>query len=177
MRPCPNRVSAMHIRTETLGDDDAIDRVTTLAFEAASHSDHTEARIVRDLRAAGDLTLSLVAEADGELVGHIAFSPVAVDGRHDGWYGLGPLSVRPDRQGHGIGSALVEHGLAVLRARGARGCALLGSPDFYARFGFASDGTLRYGSFPARFVQAVVWTGARPSGELSYAPAFDLAGA
>ncbi|MCB1442524.1 MAG: N-acetyltransferase [Methyloceanibacter sp.] len=166
----------MHIRTETPGDEDAIDRVTTLAFEAGSHSDHTEARIVRELRAAGDLTLSLVAEADGELVGHIAFSPVAVDGKHDGWYGLGPLSVRPDRQDHGFGSALVEQGLAILRDRGARGCALLGSPDFYARFGFASDRTLSYGSVPARFIQAVVFTGARPSGELSYASAFDLAG-
>ncbi|HML93419.1 N-acetyltransferase [Methyloceanibacter sp.] len=166
----------MLIRTEIPGDEDAIDRVTTLAFEAASHSDHTEARIVRDLRAAGDLTLSLVAEVDGELAGHVAFSPVTVDGRHDGWYGLGPLSVHPGRQGHGIGSALVEQGLAILRDRGARGCALLGNPDFYARFGFASDGTLRYGSVPARFVQAVVFTGARPSGELSYARAFDLAG-
>ena len=166
----------MLIRTETTGDEDAIDRVTTLAFEAVAHSDHTEAQIVRELRAAGDLTLSLVAEAGGELVGHIAFSPVAVDGRHGGWYGLGPLSVHPDWQGRGIGGALVEHGLAILRDRGASGCALLGSPDFYARFGFVSDGTLSYGSVPARFIQGIVLTGARPSGELAYAPAFDHAG-
>jgi len=166
----------MNIRSEESGDEDAIDRVTEAAFAAVSHSNHAEALIVRALRDAGDLTVSLVADVDGEIVAHIAFSPVAIGGRYDGWFGLGPLSVQPDKQRDGIGSALVLQGLAQLRARGAKGCALLGHPDFYRRLGFRSDSGLHYGDLPAHLIQHLVFDGASPSGELIYTPAFDLAG-
>ncbi|ODS01057.1 GCN5 family acetyltransferase [Methyloceanibacter methanicus] len=165
----------MIIRPETAADEDAIHRITETAFAEASHASHTEADIIRQLRKDGDLTLSLVAEEDGEIVGHIAFSPVAIGGRHDDWYGLGPVAVRPDRQRRGIGSALVTQGLAALRARAARGCALLGDPAFYGRFGFESDGTITYRGLPVRYVQRLVFASEAPYGELTYAPAFDLA--
>lgn len=166
----------MQIRLEHPSDETAIYRVTELAFDAKSHTQNAEARIVRALRADGNLTLSLVAETGGGIAGHIAFSPVAIDGQHADWFGLGPLSVRPDRQRQGIGSALVERGLAALRARGAKGCVVLGDPGYYGRFGFVSDGALRYGDVPTRFVQRIVFQGDAPPGEITYARAFDLGG-
>lgn len=84
--------------------------------------------IVDALRAAKALTLSLVAEEDGQVLGHVAFSPVQIGGEDKGWYGLGPVSVSPDRQGEGIGGKLIREGLALLRAAGAKGCVLLGIP-------------------------------------------------
>ena len=72
-------------------------------------------------------------------------------------------------------AGLVEPGLSELRANGARGCAVLGDPGFYGRFGFRSVGALRYGALPVRLVQWIAFEGDTPSGELSYARAFDLA--
>lgn len=109
----------MDIRTERPDDVAAIRILTRAAFEHAPHSSRTEAAIVDALRAAGVLTLSLVAIDEGERIGHAAFSPVTIAGVADGWFGLGPLSVRPDRQRRGIGRALVRAGLAALRSRGA----------------------------------------------------------
>ncbi|MEQ9519510.1 MAG: N-acetyltransferase [Parvibaculum sp.] len=162
----------VNIRPEKAGDEDAIYRLTLAAFEPMFFSDGSEAPLIGELRADGDLTLSLIAEINGEIVGHIAFSPVTIDGRHDDWFGLGPVSVSPDLQGQGIGRALVEKGLQLLRARGAKGCALTGNPDIYRRMGFESDGNLRYGSLDTAFVQRMVFSGQPPSGELKFAPAF-----
>ncbi len=83
--------------------------------------------------------------ADGQqVVGHIAFSPVTIDGRDLGWYGLGPLAVHPDRQRLGIGALLVRTGLDLLRDQAAQGCVLLGDPLYYARFGFRQDPGLEF---------------------------------
>ena len=111
----------VQIRTERPADDAAIHALTRVAFEPMPFSSGTEAPIVRALRSSGDLTLSLVAEDDGVIVGHIAFSPVTIDGVHGGWFGLGPISVRADRQRQGIGKALIARGLELLRQRGAAG--------------------------------------------------------
>lgn len=163
------------MRTERTHDDDVIRHITSLAFATVSHLSGMEAQIIRQLRKDGDLKLSLVAEGNGEIVGHIAFSPVAIGGRHDGWFGLGPVAVRPDMQRRGVGTELVTRGLAKLRGVGANGCALLGNPAFYRRFGFQSDGKLVFRSLPAHLVQRLVFAGDAPAGELTYAPAFDLA--
>jgi len=82
--------------------------------------------------------LSLVAESDGEIVGHILFSPVTVEGgsRSRQGMGLAPMAVTPDRQRQGIGSALVTAGLQMLREQGCPFIIVLGHPDFYPRFGF-----------------------------------------
>ncbi|ODR94105.1 hypothetical protein AUC70_11095 [Methyloceanibacter stevinii] len=146
------------------------------AFASSSHANHTEAAIVRALRASGDMTLSLVAEIAGTVVGHIAFFAGRHRCAHGDWFGLGPLAVDPVYQGQGAGSALVSHGLADLHTNGAAGCVVLGDPRFYGRFGFMSDGALRYGDLPTRYIQRIVFAGGAPSGEIHYAPAFDLAG-
>ena len=165
----------MIIRAEMPDDEDAIQRVTKAAFTTVSHARGMEAQIVRQLRKDGDLRLSIVAENNGKIVGHVAFSPIAIGGRHDDWFGLGPIAVRPDMQRRGIGSALVTRGLTELRAAGAKGCALVGTPAFYERFGFKSDGMIVFRGLPARLVQRLVFVGDVPSGVLAYAQAFDLA--
>ncbi|WOK35834.1 N-acetyltransferase [Sphingomonas sp. C3-2] len=162
----------MIIRPETAGDAAEIRQVVTAAFATAPHSSGTEAAIVEALRSAGALSLSLIAEDDGEVIGHIAFSPVQIDGREDGWLGLGPVAVRPDRQQRGIGAALINEGLARLRAEGAKGCVLLGDPDYYRRFGFVSDDHLRYGDVPPGYFQWLSFTDTRPYGEVQYHPGF-----
>lgn len=166
----------MLIRPERPHDVDPIDRLTIAAFEPQWFSDGSEAPIIRSLRASGDLTLSLVAEADGDVIGHVAFSPVTIDGSHDGWFGLGPISVRLDWQRRGIGRALVAEGLRRLRDRDARGCALIGDPDIYGRMGFTSDGALSHRGLDRSVVQHVTFSGPPPRGELQFAPAFDATG-
>jgi putative acetyltransferase len=126
----------MFIREETPFDIDVITEITAAAFADCPHGSHTEQFIIHALRAAGALSVSLVAEIDGRVVGHIAFSPVTISGQFCGWYGMGPVSVRPDCQRKGIGKSLIEAGLLRLRESGAKGCVLVGEPAYYERFGF-----------------------------------------
>jgi putative acetyltransferase len=163
----------MMIRAETPGDIDSIRQLTEAAFKPMPFSEGTEARIVDDLRLAGDLTISLVAVEDGDVIGHVAFSPIDIDGQHRGWFGLGPISVAIARQRQGIGKMLISKGLELLRNRGANGCALIGNPDIYGRVGFSSDGRLKYRSIEARLVQHLVLKGEAPVGTIRFAPAFE----
>ncbi|MBB4234035.1 GNAT family N-acetyltransferase [Rhizobium esperanzae] len=163
----------MHIRYETPADIHAIHELTSIAFKPMAYSSGTEAEIIRKLRVSGDLAISLVAEEDGEILGHVAFSPVAIDGVHDGWFGLGPISVTPARQRQGIGTALIARGLELLKETGASGCALIGNPDVYRGAGFGSDGQLTYHDLDTRLVQRIVLRGLAPSGTLRFAPAFE----
>ncbi|MGX5736460.1 GNAT family N-acetyltransferase [Bosea thiooxidans] len=167
----------MPIRAEQPGDIDAIRALTTEAFATAPHRSGTEAAIVDGLRAAGALTLSLVAVAgdgtDAALLGHVAFSPVTIDGADRGWFGLGPVSVRPGRQRGGIGSALIREGLRRLRASGAGGCVLLGDPAYYGRFGFAADPALVLEGVPPEYFMRLAFGGDVPAGTVRYHAAFD----
>jgi putative acetyltransferase len=171
----------MMIRNELPRDHEAIQTLVAAAFLNHPHSSQGEARLVGALREAGALTLSLVAENAGEVVGHIAFSPVTIDGVEQGWYGLGPVAVEPGRQGQGIGRALIEAGLARLAALGAAGCVLVGEPDFYGRFGFRAEPRLAYPGVPAEYFMARVFpapddpAAALPTGVVKYHPAFDEA--
>src|SRR5438270_1484000 len=133
----------MELRPEIHADAAAISGVITSAFLEAEHSDGNETLIVDRLRQSASLSVSLVAAENDRIVGHVAFSPVTVDEQSEGWFGLGPVAVVPDRQGHGIGSALIEAGLAQLRVRGSRGCVVLGEPAYYRRFWFVDDPSLR----------------------------------
>ena len=120
----------MILRPEKPEDIEVIHDLTQRAFAQMSYSDGSEGAILNRLRADGDLTLSFVAERDGLIVGHIAFSPVLV-GKQLGWFGLGPVSVEPSRQRQGIARAMVEKGLSELRLKGAEGCVLIGDPKLY----------------------------------------------
>lgn len=164
------------VRPEAAGDEAAIGEVVRAAFADHPHSEQTEHHIVRALRAAGALTVSLVAEVDGRVAGHIAFSPVAIADGSPGWYGLGPVAVLPSLQGRGMGRDLIEHGLAALRARGAAGCVLLGEPALYGRFGFAHDPRLVLADVPQEYFLALPFGAARPAGEVRYHPAFSARG-
>ena len=125
---CNGGSRQMAIRAEQPADCGSIGAITRAAFRDHPFSQQTEHRIVRALRAADALSLSLVATIDEAVVGHAAFSPITVDGRDEGWFGLGPVSVWPNRQRRGIGSALIRDGLARLCAQGAQGLRGVGRP-------------------------------------------------
>jgi len=165
-------MSEMHIRDETPADIGDIADVTVAAFRTLEISRHTEQFIIAGLRAAGALTVSLVAELDGRVVGHIAFSPVTMSDGTPGWYGLGPVSVRPEHQGRGIGSALIREGLARLKALGARGCCLVGHPGYYTRFGFANAPGLTHEGVPPEAFFALSFHGRVPQGTVTFHEAF-----
>jgi putative acetyltransferase len=161
------------IRSEKATDAEAIAEVTYATF-LGKFSDHpTEHLIVDGLREAGALTLSLVAEADGKVVGHVAFSPVTVNDEFIGWYGLGPISVMPELQKQGIGSKLILDGLARLRDLGAKGCVLEGSPEYYQRFGFKPIPGLTYHASPApEFFMALPFGEKVPAGKVEFHKSF-----
>src|SRR5262245_55262003 len=114
----------MIIRIETPNDYESITQITLAAFRRGSYHPN-EHLIVQGLREAGALFLSLIADVDGKIVGHVVFSDVTINGELQGWYGLGPISVLPESQKQGIGSRLIHEGLAQIRERGAKGCVVL----------------------------------------------------
>jgi putative acetyltransferase len=161
------------IRAETAGDIARVREVVQAAFANHPHSDGSEPRIVDALRAAGALTIALVAVRDAIVVGHIAFSPVQIAGGSHGWFGLGPVAVVPELQHAGIGSALIRAGLDVLKQRGAAGCVLVGEPAYYERFGFRHDPRLVYEGVPPEVFLALSLDTARPAtGTVTYHAAF-----
>jgi putative acetyltransferase len=164
------------IRDERTGDVEAISDVTRLAFETMEISNHTEHFIVEALREAKALTLSLVAELDGLIVGHVAFSPVTVtDGTQD-WYGLGPVSVHPDFQRNGIGQTLICEGLSRLKELGAKGCCLVGHPDYYRQFGFENVDALVFEGVPKEVFFVLSFDGNIPQGKVIFHDAFEANG-
>ncbi|MBK4214565.1 N-acetyltransferase [Paracoccus caeni] len=165
----------MHIRLEDTADIDAIRQITEAAFEGAPYSAGTEGRIIDALRAADALTVSLVAEDGGEVIGHVAFSPVTIEGAGCGWYGLGPVAVRPDRHRGGIGQLLIRQGLSRLAILGAKGCVVLGDPGYYGRFGFSHDPGLRYEGAPPEYFTRLVIAGPAPTGAVAFHDGFNVA--
>lgn len=167
----------IQLRHETPDDIAAIEAVTIAAFANAPHTSHTEQFIVRALRAANELKLSIVAEEHGQVVGHVALSPVTItdsQGRQAvGWYGLGPISVLPPRQSQGIGSRLMEQALSELRAMRAAGCVLLGEPAYYGRFGFQAHAGLQLPGVPPGYFMALALHGTVPEGIAHYSDAFN----
>jgi putative acetyltransferase len=165
-------VSHISIRPESSSDVDAVSAVNRLAFAGHPYSQQTEHLIVDALREAGALSVSLVAVLDGEIVGHVAFSPALVGDALTGWYLLGPLAVLPEHQGTGIGSMLVEAGLEGLKACDARGCVLVGESGYYSRFGFRIFPGLVYAGVPGEHVLGLPLGASAPTGEIFAHEAF-----
>jgi putative acetyltransferase len=164
------------IRNETDADVDAITVVTIAAFRTLEISSHTEQFIVEALRSAGALSVSLVAEVDGRVIGHIAFSPVTISDGTPGWYGLGPVSVLPEYQRQGIGKALVREGLSRLKERKARGCCLVGHPEYYRKFGFEVVSGLVHEGVPREVFLALSLDGQAPRGMVVFHEGFEADG-
>jgi putative acetyltransferase len=162
----------MIIRDETDSDIEAIAEVTIAAFKTLPISNHTEQFIVNALRAAGALTISLVAEIDGRVVGHIACSPVEISNGAQNWYGLGPVSVLPAYHRRGIGTGLIEEGLSLLKGLGAQGCCLVGDPNYYKRFGFQNYPELVHEGVPQEVFLALPFTEKVPRGTVAFQKGF-----
>ncbi|GAB3787019.1 GNAT family N-acetyltransferase [Dyella agri] len=157
------------------------DLEATLAVHRAAFGRDDEAWLLQRLREAGDNTLEWLAEADGQVIGHVAYSPIRIEQGDDGRaLGLAPVGVLPAWQRRGIGRALIDASLAALRQDGQTPLVVvLGDPAWYARSGFtpASVAGLHdiYGGGDAFMAQAL-----RPNGldgrrgRVDYAPAFDL---
>jgi putative acetyltransferase len=160
------------IRDETHNDAGAITEVTVAAFRTLAVSNQTEQFIIEALRAAKALTVSLVAEMDGLVTGHIAFSPVTISDGSSDWYGLGPVSVLPEYQRQGIGKALIQEGLSRLKNMNARGCCLVGHPDYYKKFGLMNMSGLILEGVPQEFFFALSFDGNAPQGNVSFHEGF-----
>lgn len=162
----------IRIRKEQPQDILGIHQTTVAAFLEAVHSDHTEQFIVNALRESGALSVSLVAIDNEEIVGHVTLSRVSISDGTNEWYGLGPISVLPCKQGNGIGTKLIEAAKEELHKIAAGGCVLLGDPDYYCRFGFKPLQGLVLPSVPAEYFQALYFQGSLPQGSVTYHSAF-----
>jgi putative acetyltransferase len=167
--------SAVVVRDERDVDDAAIRDVNVAAFGGADEAD-----LIAALRADGDVLLSLVAEADGAVVGHILFSRMFIEtpGGAVPAVALAPVAVRPDRQRQGIGGRLIRQGLGQLRSAGERIVIVLGHPAYYPRFGFsAAQARALQSPFEGdAFMTLELSPGALDgiTGRVRYAPAFGL---
>jgi putative acetyltransferase len=164
------------VRPEQSADIDAIRELVRLAFADHPVSNGTEPLVIDALRDDGALELSLVVEVDGVVVGHIAFSAAGIGDSASGWFLVGPVAVLPGFQGSGIGRALIEASLDVMRSRDALGCVLVGDPDFYRRFGFRRCSGITWPGVPDEYVLCLPFGREEPEGEIAYHPAFMVGG-
>jgi putative acetyltransferase len=160
------------VRLARPDDGRAIGAVLRAAFPSA-----LEAELVEALVAAGDATLSLVAERDGRIVGHILCSRMEVEAEGDQIQsvGLAPLAVQPEFQREGIGAALIREALARSQAEGEEMMFVLGEPAYYGRFGFSAETARPFASpYAGEYFMALRFSGARSPnmGWAEYAPAF-----
>ncbi|WP_198673780.1 GNAT family N-acetyltransferase [Algibacillus agarilyticus] len=162
----------INIRPECNDDINSIERVTIEAFKNHPHSKQTEHEIVAKLRNDNALSVSLVAEVNNVIIGHIAFSKVKISGEFIEWYGLAPVSVEPKYQNQGVGSQLILSGLNAIRELNGKGCVLLGEPEYYNRFGFTAPSELVFKGVPPEYFQSLLLSGDMPNGNVEYHKAF-----
>ena len=164
--------STFLIRNEIPEDYTVISQVTIEAFRPLGFETLNEPYVIEALRAAGALTISLVAEIDHRVIGHIAFSPVTVSDGTPDWYALGPVSVLPEYQRTGIGRALIYAGLERLKAMHAKGCCLVGHPEYYGKVGFIHPSGFYYEGVPAELFFAISFDGQYPQGAVTFHEGF-----
>lgn len=160
------------IRPETEADHEAVDAVVRAAFGRADEAD-----LVKALRADGLLSMSLVAEFDGKIVGHLAMSPVSVGGEAGSGWGLAPMSVDPAYQRRGVGMVLATAALERCAEQSVGFVVVLGDPVYYSRFGFepASRHGLSYDDDAGEAFRVIEFEpGSIPAtgGRVEYAPPF-----
>ena len=166
-------MSMMSIRAATPRDREAIRLVEEHAF-----GQQAEAGLVDAIVAEGDAVVELVAEEEGQVVGHILFSRLYVrgNGKDFAAVALAPLAVEPDFHGTGIGGALVREAHIRLKEAGERLSIVLGDPAYYGRFGYSHDRAAGFeGDYQCEALQAQAWGEAPEAGRLIYAPAFGSA--
>jgi putative acetyltransferase len=163
---------AIRIRPEEERDHPAIHDLTRRAFAPMAFAAGDEQELIEALRRLGALSLSLVAEQDGRVVGHVAISPVTHESGAEGWFGLGPISVEPALQRQGVGGALIAEVRLWLAARDARGCVLTGDPRYYPRHGFLPAPGHAPEAEPAEYFMVLALSGPIPDGRFRFHPAF-----
>lgn len=124
------------MREEQPEDAPQVRKVNEAAFERSDEAD-----LVEELRKEGVVLVSLVAERDSRIIGHILFSRMTVETERGPVpaVSLAPMAVLPDHQGRGVGSQLLRQGIAALRERGERIVIVLGHQEYYPRFGFTLE--------------------------------------
>lgn len=160
------------LRDESPDDIPAIYEVVQDAFRGRPYAGGDEQDLVNALRKAGRLSVALVAEESGEIIGHIAFSPARSADGSGPWYALGPVAVRPDRQSEGIGGLLINAGLDRIRTLSAIGCILTGNPAYYSRFGFKLSPETVPVREAAEYFQVSCFADHVPAGPFEFDPAF-----
>ncbi|MBL1378611.1 GNAT family N-acetyltransferase [Zobellella iuensis] len=158
-------------RTERPGDGDDIDEVVYAAFDRPDEAD-----LVLALREQGAISVSQVAEYEGAVIGHLAMSPVYINGEDLGWLGLAPVSIWPDCQRQGVGSEMIKEAINAANELDWAGIVVLGDPAFYGRFGFKPARELGlHCPFPdaGDAFMALALKQPAPSGLVTYHPAFD----
>jgi putative acetyltransferase len=165
-------VEFVTIRPETPQDFKAIEAIHIAAFANHPYSRQTEHLIVNALRADGALTVSLVAETEDAVLGHIAFSRMGLNGHDCQWLLAGPLGVLPQFQRQGIGKHLVREGIDAIRKLGAEGCILVGDPGYYTQLGFKHSPGLAMEGVPTENIMYFPITGSIPEGAIAHHAAF-----
>ena len=163
-------------RQETNRDISAIRTVNYSAFMNHPHhtsgAEPTEHLIVDRLREARALSLSLVAERNGVIVGHLGVSPVKINGNDMNWFGIAPVAVLPNFQQQSIGSQLINKSIELTKQQGAAGLVLLGDPAYYHRFGFRRDENMIYSDAPSEYFLSMPFTSNSTEGVVTYDNAF-----
>ena len=162
------------IRPECGGDHEAIYDLTRRAFAPMPFAAGDEQDLINGLRAAGALTISLVAERGEQIVGYLAFSPATAADGSPGWFALGPVAVEPDLQRQGVGSLMIKEGLRQLRALNASGCILVGNPNYYVRFGFQPFPDLAPPGEPPAYFMILPLANATPTSVVAFHPLFQV---
>jgi len=163
------------IRPECQDDHHAIGHVIRAAFSGKAYDDGDETELVEALRRESALSVSLVAELEGTVIGQVAFSPARASDGSLGWYALGPVAVLPAHQRTGIGCKLVLAGLQAIIELGANGCILVGDPAYYTRFGFRLSPSNAPDVEPTEFFMVKLLGHQQPAGPIHFHRTFNSA--
>ena len=161
--------ATLEIRAEVAADREAI-----RALHRAAFGGEAEAKLVEALRGEGAVVLSLVAEQNGEIAGHVLYSRLTLDPSHSEALSLAPAAVLPKRQRQGIGARLIEEAHRMLTMRGEKIVFVLGDPAYYGRFGFSAATAKPFRTpYDGKYMQALILAPDAPkSGRVRYPAAF-----